>query len=265
MNELQTCSAKEIRAQVNLIQEVMKAVMKDGVHYGKIQGCGDKPTLLKPGSEKILSTFGIAVRPIVDDLSTSDKVHYRVSTEGYRNGVLVGTGIGECSSDEEKYKWRKITCEQEWEATSEDRRRVKWFKPYNKEAYSVKQVRTEIADVANTVLKMAKKRSQIDLTLTATAASDIFTQDIEDLPEEYRETTDGEPTKEHVKQPQRRTQTTQTTQTEQPNAETIMPCPKCGKPLAKSEAEVAAVIEWCNKKLGGDVMCRDCQKLASTK
>jgi hypothetical protein len=49
------------------------------------------------------------------------------------------------------------------------------------------QIRTEPADVANTVLKMAKKRAQIDLTLTATAASDIFTQDVEDIPDELRE------------------------------------------------------------------------------
>jgi hypothetical protein len=47
-----------------------------------------------------------------------------------------------------------------------------------------KQVRTNPADVANTILKMAKKRAQVDAVITATAASDIFTQDIEDLPPE---------------------------------------------------------------------------------
>ena len=34
---------------------------------------------------------------------------------------------------------------------------------------------------------MAKKRAQIDAALTVTAASDIFAQDLEDLPEELRE------------------------------------------------------------------------------
>ena len=37
------------------------------------------------------------------------------------------------------------------------------------------------ADYYNTVLKMAKKRAHVDAMLTATAASDIFTQDLEDL------------------------------------------------------------------------------------
>jgi hypothetical protein len=35
----------------------------------------------------------------------------------------------------------------------------------------------------NTCLKMAKKRAHVDAILTATAASDIFTQDVEDMPE----------------------------------------------------------------------------------
>jgi hypothetical protein len=38
-------------------------------------------------------------------------------------------------------------------------------------------------DMYNTILKMAKKRSQADAVLTATGASDIFTQDIEDMVE----------------------------------------------------------------------------------
>ncbi len=39
----------------------------------------------------------------------------------------------------------------------------------------------DIADTYNTVLKMAKKRAFVDASLTATAASDIFTQDVEDM------------------------------------------------------------------------------------
>ncbi|MGA9670643.1 MAG: hypothetical protein WBQ94_15640 [Terracidiphilus sp.] len=49
------------------------------------------------------------------------------------------------------------------------------------------QVRQEPADLANTILKMAKKRSQIDATLTVTGASSMFEQDLEDLPEETRQ------------------------------------------------------------------------------
>lgn len=179
---------QDIVAQKRLVQEVMKAVMKDGIHYGIIPGC-KQPTLYKAGSEAILSTFRIAVDPSVEDLSTHDCYRYRVTLRGIiPSGEIVGAGVGECSTDEEKYKWRGAVCDEEFNETPEDRRRSKWNKgAYGKPAYQVKQVRTNPADLSNTVLKMAKKRAQIDLTLTATGISDIFAQDLEDLPEEVRD------------------------------------------------------------------------------
>lgn len=180
----QTLTAKEVRSQVNLIQEVMKGVMKENEHYGVIPGCGKKKTLLKAGAEKLLSTFKIAANPVVEDLSTQDCARYRVTVQATNmvSGSFLGAGVGECSSDEEKYKWKRVVCNEEFEETSEDMRRIKWFKGYDgKPNYQVKQIRTNPADVANTVLKMAKKRGQIDMTLTVTAASDIFIQDIEEV------------------------------------------------------------------------------------
>lgn len=204
-------SAVEIRANVNLIQEVMKSVMKKDVHYGVIPGT-KKPTLYKAGSEKILSTFRIAVELEVEDLSVYDCFRYRVKARGVLpSGEIVGCGVGECSTDEEKYHWRGVVCPAEWEATPEDRRRIKYSKPtdWNKDGMT-QQIRTNPADLANTALKMAKKRAQIDLTLTSTGASDVFDQDIEDLPTEYVEGMDkvaakgGKPA---VQQPQAKTLT----------------------------------------------------------
>lgn len=181
-------SASQIKAQADKVLEVVKAVMRPEVHYGKIPGT-DKNTLLKPGSEALLSTFRIAVDPVITDLSTNDSIRYRVHARGLSmaSGSYLGSGIGECSSDEEKYCWRGAVCDQEFDATPEDRRRTKWKKGREGKAYSLKQVRTNPADVANTILKMAKKRAQIDLTLTVTAASDVFQQDMEDLPDEVRD------------------------------------------------------------------------------
>ena len=181
-----SATASEIRAQVNLIQEVIQAVMRDGTHFGTIPGT-DKPTLFKAGAEKILSTFRIGVDPIVEDLSTHDEARFRIRARGFHQGTGadLGWGVGEASSAEDKYKWREAVCQAEWDETPEDRRRKKWKKGKG-EPYAISQIRTSHADIANTVLKMAKKRAQIDLTLTVTAASDVFTQDIEDLPDDVR-------------------------------------------------------------------------------
>ncbi|MFA6315635.1 MAG: hypothetical protein WC648_04700 [Candidatus Paceibacterota bacterium] len=186
MNEIavyqEPLTALALRAQVNLVQEVMQAVMKKDTHYGTIPGT-PKPSLWKPGAEVLAATFRIAVSYKVEDLSTPDVVRYRVTAIGTHqtSGIIMGEGMGACSSGEEKYKWRKAVNAQEFANTAEDRRRIKYGKTYN-----VDQVRTDPADLDNTILKMACKRAQVAMTLNVTAASDIFTQDIEDLPEELR-------------------------------------------------------------------------------
>ena len=185
-NEQRALTAIDMRAQVNLVQEVMQAVMKKDTHYGVIPGT-KKPSLYKPGAEVLAATFRIAVSYRVDDLSTADDVRYRVAAVGTHqtSGIVLGEGMGECSSGEEKYRWRRAICEEEFELTAEDRRRTKFGK-YQGKVEKTKQVRTEPADQANTILKMACKRAQVAMTLNVTAASDIFTQDIEDLPDELR-------------------------------------------------------------------------------
>lgn len=176
-------TAADIRAQVNLMQDVMAEVMKDGTHYGTIPGTKSK-SLYKAGAEKLMATFRLAAKPEVEDLSENGEIAYRVTVNLLSaSGMFIGAGIGECSSSEDKYAWRAAVCEEEFEDTPENRRRIKYAK-YQGKVERKKQVRTNPADVANTILKMAKKRAQVDAVITATAASDIFTQDIEDLPEE---------------------------------------------------------------------------------
>lgn len=179
-------TAPEMKAQIQRIQQVMKAVMKDKVHFGKVPGT-PKPSLWKPGAEVLCATFHIAPSYRVDDLSDADAIRYRVTCVGTHQatGVVLGEGMGEASSNEEKYRWRAVVCDEEFESTDEDRRRVK-YKRGDNGIYTVAQVRTEPADIANTVLKMACKRAQVAMTLNVTAASDIFTQDLEDMPEELR-------------------------------------------------------------------------------
>jgi len=185
-------TAADIRAQVNLVKDVMIEVMKEGTHYGTIPGT-KTPSLYKPGAEKLMATFRLAADPEVEQLGVGGEIHYRVKVNiQSSSGVFLGAGIGECSSQEDKYAWRAAVCDEEFDATPENRRRVK-FSKYQGRVEQKKQVRTSPADVGNTILKMAKKRGLIDAVLTITAASDIFTQDIEDLPPEIVEEMTGKP------------------------------------------------------------------------
>lgn len=191
-------AVSKVRERVNAIQNLLENVMKKDVHYGVIPGT-KKPSLWKPGSEQILSMFQMEVDPIVEDLSTADESRFRVLCRLTRGGKFLGAGIGEASSNEAKYKWRSVVSKAEWawyQQNAPERSRIKF-------AYGdkqIEQVRTEIADVSNTILKMAKKRAQVDATLTVTGCSDIFDQDIEDIPEEMRDEFNQDAPQQPIKQ-----------------------------------------------------------------
>lgn len=171
-----------------MVQEVKQTIMKPEVHYGKIPGT-PKPTLLKPGAEALCMAFRISDDYLVEDLSTPDAVRYRVKCIGAHQVALakLGEGMGEASSDEEKYKWRKAVCDEEWDETPANLRRVKYGKQSGGGFYKQKQIRTEPADMRNTVLKMALKRAKVGMTINVTACSDMFSQDLEDMDAALRE------------------------------------------------------------------------------
>lgn len=177
-------TAIEMKAQVQRIQQVMRAVMKDKVHYGIVPGT-PKPSLWKAGAEVLCATFRIADSYRVEDLSDDRRIRYRVTCVGTHQttGIVLGEGLGTASSDEEKYQWRDAVCDEEYDEALVDQRRAKWQRGrQNDPPYKRLQIRTDPANAENTVLKMACKRAKIAMTLNCTGASDIFSQDLEDLP-----------------------------------------------------------------------------------
>jgi hypothetical protein len=190
-------SPSAVKSRIEAIQQLMRDVLKPATKesgwdgdYGVIPGTGTKPSLLKAGSEQILAMFEIAVDPVVEDLSTEDCSRYRVTARLIHvpSGNFLGAGIGEASTNETKYKWKKTWSKPEYESTDPDRRRIKHSQYKNNngmfETREEMQIRQEPADLANTVLKMAKKRAQIDATLTVTGASSMFVQDVEESVED---------------------------------------------------------------------------------
>jgi hypothetical protein len=180
---------RQIAARVEMVKEITKTLMQKNVHYGVIPGAGTKATLFKPGAETLMLALGIASVPEIEDLSGTDGtgmpfVRYRIMCRGFDSqGNVVGAGIGEASSLEEKWAWKKA-WDEEFNATPEAHRRQKfgWDK-VKRQKYSIKQIRQSPYDIANTILKQAKKRAFVDLALTVAAASDTFTQDLEEMRE----------------------------------------------------------------------------------
>ena len=231
----------DIIQHVAVVQEVMKAVMKPDVHYGKIPGT-DKPTLYKAGAEVLCMVFRVAPSYEVTDMSTADTVRYRVNCVGTHqtSGIVLGSGLGEASSGEEKYKWRKAVNKEEWDETPANMRRVKHARGKGGTTYKQDQIRTEPADLANTILKMANKRAMMAMVLNVTAASDCFAQDLEDMDAALRE---------HLTRHEG-----EESQTEQPTATPVWPddvfakqLPKFLKAIAGGKT-VAEVVAWAETK-----------------
>lgn len=176
-----------LNRRINRMIQIQHDVMKPGVDYGTIPGC-DKPSLYKPGAELLCVTFGISddmANGYPERIEEDGHIRYIVKLDftDRTTGLFLGHGIGECSTAEDKYGWRKSVCDEEFDATPDSHKRVKYGKARGGGHYTTKQIRTNPADLANTVLKMAKKRAKVDGVLNVLAASRVFAQDLEELPE----------------------------------------------------------------------------------
>ena len=89
----------------------MGAAMKDGEHYGKIPGCGDKPTLLKPGAEKLCLTFRLAPTYDVEERHGWSEGTVSIACSAHLTSIptsaFIGQGVGVCSTMEAKYRFRQ--------------------------------------------------------------------------------------------------------------------------------------------------------------
>lgn len=208
---------EDMIAQVQKIQQVMKQVMKEGEHYGVIPGTGTKPTLLKPGAEKLCLLFRLA--PHYHSVEAHDGKHLTIksacSLHHIPTGQVWGTGEGSCSTKESKYAFRKgkRACpkcgadainKSKFPPRGRPNEAPGWYcyakvggcgvefaadDPAITAQETGRVPNEDLADSYNTVLKMANKRSLVAAVLNVTGASDIFTQDLEDAHPNVVETT----------------------------------------------------------------------------
>lgn len=186
--------------QLRIIREFIYAELRDGSDYGRVAGCGDKPTLLQPGAQKICMFFNVYPDYEVERKDSGNgHIDYIVKTTlvSRTTGLKVGSGVGSCSTLEKKYRYRNQnrTCPKCGQETIRSSKTGGFFCGVRAggcgASYSagdpaivnqkVGMVENEdVADSYNTVLKMGKKRSFVDATLSLSCISEFFTQDLEE-------------------------------------------------------------------------------------
>lgn len=136
-------------APLSDIEAIIAEHLRAGIDYTTLMKCNNKSVLLKGGAEHLASLFGFRTKSEIvhrEFLPDTKFLLYEVSTTVYNSeGDIVAVGLGSANTLETRY------------------------------------IKQGLAMSANTVLKMARKRSYVDAILSASSVSRIFTQDIEEL------------------------------------------------------------------------------------
>lgn len=149
---------QRVHAARALFKEFVKAQMVEGVDFGVIPGTNQQ-SLYQPGAQKLAQLFGLSVRFADKDKEVNLEKNfamfsYTAECVHLRSGNVLSQCEGSANSHERKYRTRR-----------------------NRGAME----ETPIGDIMNTLMKMAQKRAYVGAVISATGASDFYTQDIESL------------------------------------------------------------------------------------
>ncbi|MFH1485369.1 MAG: hypothetical protein ABIH46_04795 [Chloroflexota bacterium] len=251
---------KALKLAVARADAIKRELMTADEDYGQIPGLGKKPTLLKPGAEKLCNFFGLhetfantigggdgESAPEIDVVSIC-YLH-----RGDSEAPIVGQGGANCNSWERKYRYRQgeracPVCGLVGSVFAGKGDRPGWYCWAKKggcganfrhdDERITKQTLGQVEnpdphDLKNTIIKMAQKRAYIDATLRTTATSGLFTQDLEDL---------AHPPKPEVS----------VVQAEPPKQATAVETPEASQPKSNGGRvnKWEAFIEYCMSQLG---------------
>lgn len=160
-------SPEQAKKAVDYLQDIKKSILKEGVDFGVIPNTGNKPTLFKPGAQKLCAFFLLAAHYETEQANEQpDKVweyEYYNKYEKHKEQKQV-TGY---------YSYR-VRCTLIHRATNQT-----WGTGIG---LCMNTEKGRQSSEANTIIKMAEKRAFLQATLDATFSSELFTQDVEDYP-----------------------------------------------------------------------------------
>ena len=194
------------------IAEVVASILEEDLDYGPIPGTGTKPSLLKPGAERLAAAFGMAPSyrvvesevdhdrivmfssrkwvdadpplradgrqddELINQVRNSNRGRFQKRGERSGGGVIWQWQVAEVEEGESLGLYRYVVeCILTARATGE----VVGAALGSCSTMETKYIRTP-RDCENTVLKMASKRALVAAVLNTLSLSGRFTQDLED-------------------------------------------------------------------------------------
>lgn len=212
----------QLTSNMEELRDVMRSVMVAEQDYGVIPGTKSKPTLLKPGGEKLAMMFRLAPE-FIETVTKLDNDHREYQVKCRLTHMPTGNFVGEasavCSTMESKYRYRggarkcpmcgKEAIKKSKFPPRDQPQAQPGFYCFAKvggcganfthddpDIVGQSEVKTEnpdIADQYNTVKQIAQKRAFLSAIKTATASSELFTIDVGDPENEHDAPDDRRP------------------------------------------------------------------------
>lgn len=198
---------EEAKNKFEMVRKYTANCLTKDVDYGKVPGVS-KPSLLKPGAEKICSLFGLTPKFVcVDKIMNWNGegnpdgepfFYFEYRCDLFRGGEFVASCDASCNSWEKKYRYRKgelvcPNCGKPLRKSKNNDGYYCWTKTggcgatfaSNDPAITSQKVgdvkNMDTAEQVNTFMKMAQKRAYVGATLIACNLSEYYTQDVEDM------------------------------------------------------------------------------------
>lgn len=182
------------------IVEKVKPLLMEGVDVYTLPGM-KKPSLGKPGAEKLAAIFGLTAKFEVDK-ETMEMIGKEANGKPYiayvcnlsRSGRVAGQGRGATFIEWMRNSYRMIFSDQYNALTPSDKEKCQGpftgtsksnGKPYTYWRMPDDPVFDSLA--LNKAIKMAQKSAFVDAVIRTTGMSDLFTQDLEDMRSDEQE------------------------------------------------------------------------------
>lgn len=188
------------------LRQLMTSVMVKDEDYGTIAGVNDKrPTLLQPGAEKLAMMFRYGPEYKIErvDLPGGHREFYVTCRLVHiPTGAFVGEATATCSTMEVKYRYRGAAAESTGRQVPSNYWDIRKKNPQEAQKliggsdFVTKKIdgvwmickktgerieNPDIAETYNTVCQIAQKRSFLRAIRQATGASNLFTQDLDEM------------------------------------------------------------------------------------
>lgn len=151
-----------VRAEIGLADALVDKVLEPGVDYGLHPGTRSQ-ALKDPGANTIINAFGCYPKAEVLYREVSgERISYviDIALVSRDDGLVKATGCGAASTTETKYGYRWVT-----EPESYGYDRVNLRKKSQGQGIVYRIVNPEWSELENTILKMARKRAEVDAAM----------------------------------------------------------------------------------------------------